>query len=107
MDALFPRTRTTQTPTLSTTPTHMVREAAIPALPLNGRVAAKVIRQQIKDRIAILAGGGDQSRSDGTDGAGKVPGLGIVMANGWVCRLVNGWGDGSVAWCTLGGLVAR
>lgn len=62
---------TMQSPTLSTTPTHMVREAAIPALSLNGRLAAKVIRQQIKERIAVLSGQGE-----------RVPGLGIVMANG-------------------------
>lgn len=73
--------RGTQSPTLSTTPTHMVREAAVPALSLNGKLAAKVIRQKIKERIAGLAKEGDQS-SDGTVCAGRAPGLGIVMANG-------------------------
>ena len=52
----------------------MVREAAIPALPLDGRLASKVIREQVKDRISAI-----------TDKAeGRVPGLGIVMANGFV-----------------------
>lgn len=66
----------TQSPALSTTPTHMVREAGIPALTLNGKLAAKVIRQQVKERIATLAAK--------SDGKGRAPGLGIVMANGCV-----------------------
>lgn len=70
----------------------MVREAAIPALSLNGRLAAKVIRQKIKERIAVLADEG-AGNGDGTGSGGRVPGLGIVMANGWVC----GWV--CVGWC--------
>ncbi|CAM9684180.1 unnamed protein product [Ascophyllum nodosum] len=61
-----------KSPTLSTTPTHMVREAAIPALPLNGKLASKVIRRQVKDRISSISANNE----------GRVPGLGIVMANG-------------------------
>ena len=93
-----------QSPTLSTTPTHMVREAAIPALSLNGRLAAKVIRQQIKERIAVLAGEGQQSGNGACGGGdgGRVPGLGIVMANGWV----GGWVGGLVV-AGVRGLVGR
>lgn len=68
----------------------MVREAAISALPLNGRLAAKVIRQQIKERIAVLAGDGDKNGDRTGAGGGRVPGLGIVMANGWVGGSVGG-----------------
>lgn len=52
----------------------MVREAAIPALPLDGKLASKVIREKVKDRISAIA-----AKADGT-----VPGLRIVMANGFV-----------------------
>lgn len=77
-----------QSPTLSTTPAHMVREAAVPALVLDGRLAAKVIRQRVKDRITALAEEGDQGAD--TIGCGsRVPGLGVVMANGYV----DSWGD--------------
>lgn len=93
-----PRKRvfTMQCPTLSTTPTHMVRESAVPALSLNGRVAAKVIRQQIKERIALFADEGEKS-GGGTCCGGRVPGLGIVMANGWV----RGWVGGSLGGVSL------
>ena len=73
----------------------MVREAAVPALPLNGKLAAKVIRQQIKERIAAIAKEGDQS-GDGTGGGSRVPGLGIVMANGGVAGGMTGRGGGWV-----------
>lgn len=62
-----------KSPSLSTTPTHMVREAGIPALRLNGKLAAKIVRQQVKERISALAE---------TKDIGRAPGLGIVMANG-------------------------
>ena len=74
-----------QSPTLSTTPTHMVREAAIPALPLNGKLASKVIRRQVKDRISSISANNE----------GRVPGLGIVMANGCVSN-----GMDSIPWAT-------
>lgn len=62
----------------------MHKEASVPALPLNGVLAAKVIRKRIKGRIAAL------SQAEKEDGgavgeSGRVPGLGIVMANGCVC----------------------
>lgn len=70
-----------QSPTLSTTPAHMVRESSIPALTLDGRRAATVIKNQIKERIDVLVKEQDQSNG-GIGCARRVPGLGIVMANG-------------------------
>lgn len=71
--------------TLSTTPPHMHGEAAVPALPLDGVLAAKVVKKRTKQRISTLY----QSEKDGggevAGKAGRVPGLGIVMANGCVC----------------------
>ena len=72
-----------QSPTLSTTPAQMVREASIPALNLDGRLAATVINNQVKDRIAVLSKEGGRS-ANGIGSGGRVPGLGVVMANGWV-----------------------
>lgn len=50
----------------------MVREAVIPTLHLDGRLMSKTTREQVNDRISAI-----------TEKAGdKVPGLGIIMANG-------------------------
>lgn len=84
---------TRQSPALSTTPPHMVREASISALSLDGRLAAKVIRQRVKERIAALSEEQKNKPDSSDDGAGsgstRVPGLGIVMANGYVFYLAH------------------
>lgn len=54
----------------------MVREAGIPALPLDGKLAAKMIRAQVKEKVGAVSAK-----------MGRPPGLGIVMANG--CVLVR------------------
>lgn len=74
-----------QSPTLGTTPPHMHRETSMPALPLNGALAAKVIRKRIKERISSLTRPPAASSDGGEAGiTARPPGLGIVMANGYV-----------------------
>ena len=66
----------------------MHRETSMPALPLNGALAAKVIKKRIKERISALASpaaasstGETQVEGEEEEGA-RAPGLGIIMANG-------------------------
>eukprot|EP00903_Cladosiphon_okamuranus_P006434 g6295.t1 len=69
-------------PTLSTTPPHMHGETAVPALPLDGVLAAKAVKKRIKERITNLCRAEQEGGGEMASEAGRVPGLGIVMANG-------------------------
>lgn len=65
-------------------------EATVPALTLNGVLAAKVVRKRIKERIATLCQAETEESGEAAEETGGVPGLGIVMANGFVYLLKCG-----------------